>query len=90
MRESATNILKYAPEKSIAKLEAELDSEHNIYIVLQNEVAEISDTGITGGFGLRNLEDKISQEGRTLIFGKTDLTWILSAEIPIKPEGQND
>lgn len=88
VRESATNILKYAPENSTARLEVELDSDQTLYISIQNDVATKAASGITGGFGLRNLEDQINQEGGTLLFGKTNLTWNLNAEIPFKT-GEN-
>ncbi|WP_249289315.1 histidine kinase [Mobiluncus mulieris] len=84
VRESASNILKYAPENSFASMELTVDEERNLSIYTQNRVAEHPDASITGGFGLRNLEDKISSECGELLFGKSGDMWTLSAEIPYR------
>lgn len=86
VRESASNILKYAPENSLASLELSLDEEQNLSIYTQNRVAEHPDTSFTGGYGLRNLEDKIASEGGELLFGKSGDMWTLSVEIPFGKE----
>lgn len=90
VRESASNILKYAPENSLASLELSLDEARNLSVYSQNRVAERPDTSFTGGYGLRNLEDKITSEGGELLFGKSGDKWNLSVEIPFRKEKPGD
>ncbi|MBB5845642.1 two-component system sensor histidine kinase UhpB [Mobiluncus mulieris] len=90
VRESASNILKYAPENSLASLELSLDEARNLSVYSQNRVAEHPDTSFTGGYGLRNLEDKITSEGGELLFGKSGDKWNLSVEIPFRKEKPGD
>ena len=89
VRECATNILKYAPEDSTASLEMSLDTSATLTITMHNTIAPTPDSSITGGFGLRNLEDRLYEEGGELLFGRRGEDWTLSAEIPVQKGTHN-
>ncbi|NLI04090.1 MAG: histidine kinase [Actinomycetaceae bacterium] len=84
VREVATNILKYAPTNSLATLIVEFNGySHELDLILSNEISPVPIAdGITGGFGLANLEQRVAEEGGELGYAQTGNTWITHASIP--------
>lgn len=86
VREGATNILKYAPARSLANLTIDIDELSNAYVSMSNLLTPPEEQKnmpeITGGFGLANLENKIRSEGGELTFGQTSQHWLLYAVLP--------
>lgn len=82
IREAATNILKYAPAESTASLEVTREADGAIAITTSNLIDEHPAPGITGGFGLANLEHQITTNGGELEYSHTPTRWILWATIP--------
>ncbi|MCF2706481.1 hypothetical protein I6E29_04275 [Arcanobacterium haemolyticum] len=86
IRESASNILKYAPEGSQASISLDID-QSGLSITTSNTVKNcISNPHISGGFGLTNLHQRVRDEGGEMSFGRTGSRWILFAIIPKKGE----
>lgn len=87
VREAATNALKYAPAGAYIELEMSLDEERILTIMMSNPVSELPEYhGMTGGFGLRNLESRLNDEGGELLFGRNSQGWIITAVIPAAKE----
>lgn len=89
VRESATNVLKYAPEGSQASLDIDTEGSE-ITISLSNEIGEKPASDITGGFGLVNLERQLDEVKGELSYGKTGSRWILYASIPLTNGDQDE
>lgn len=83
IREAATNILKYAPTDTTASLEVAREPDGAITITTSNPISDTpANTGITGGFGLANLEHQITLHGGELEYSRNATRWILWALIP--------
>ncbi len=82
IRESATNILKYAPNNSVANLVIELLPANLLSITMTNLISETVNQDITGGFGLTNLAQRIESEGGTFQTGSTGSVWMIAATVP--------
>lgn len=89
VRESATNVLKYAPEGSQASLDIDTEGSE-ITISLSNEIGEKPASDITGGFGLVNLERQLDEVKGELSYGETGSRWILYASIPLTNGDQDE
>lgn len=81
VRESATNALKYAPSASNVDLIIELAPEI-LSLTMRNDVAALPQAGITGGFGLSNLRQRIEASGGSLTFVHNDNEWVIISSIP--------
>lgn len=83
VREGATNILKYAPENSEAELEVTIENDI-LTLSLSNTIAATprQSNGLTGGYGIANLTDRVQREGGTLNFATFGNLWLLNAIIP--------
>lgn len=82
IRESGANILKYAPTGTTASLEVTREPDGTIAITTSNLIDEHPAPGITGGYGLANLEHQITLHGGELEYSHTPTRWILWATIP--------
>lgn len=83
IREACTNILKYGKSGTTASLEVIRDTDGTIDISISNLIGEHhSDSGITGGFGLANLDSQLQANHGTLTYEHNKTRWILSATIP--------
>ncbi|MDD7384125.1 MAG: hypothetical protein SPI12_06290 [Actinomycetaceae bacterium] len=81
VREGATNILKYAPRGSAASLDI-VDDGIALCITLSNTVSDNVQEGMTGGFGLRHLDEQVAAIDGTLSHMNLDGNWIVYATIP--------
>lgn len=87
VREASTNSLKYAPAGAHVNLELRLDENRILTITMSNPVSEFHEfSGVTGGFGLRNLESRLNDESGELLFGRNSQGWIITALIPAAKE----
>lgn len=89
IREATTNILKYAPAESTASLEVTREPDGAITISTSNLISDTpTNTAITGGFGLANLEHQITTNGGELEYSHNHARWILWALIPTNKRTQ--
>ncbi len=84
VQEGTTNILKYAPAGSSARLLLESSPDEGVSVLLNNDIAQDeSDLGpLSGGFGLHNLRSRVEAEGGELLSGPTGDSWVLIAQLP--------
>lgn len=82
VRETATNALKYATPGSEVNLLVTINPQA-VTLVMRNAIApDGGNTGITGGFGLPNLETRVRDEGGEITFGRKGNDWVVFASIP--------
>ncbi|MDO5676353.1 MAG: histidine kinase [Propionibacteriaceae bacterium] len=87
IRESTTNVLKYAPHGATANLLIDLTGQ-SLTITVSNPISqETPPLGVTGGYGLANLHQHIATEGGTLDYAATSHGWIITATIPAHAAG---
>lgn len=83
IREGCTNILKYTPSNTTASLSVDIDKEGAVHISLSNKMnQDVISPGITGGFGLVNVEQQLAANNGILVYGQQGERWIFYAEIP--------
>lgn len=83
IREGCTNILKYTPSNTTASLSVDVGKEGAVHISLSNKMNQnLISPGITGGFGLTNVEQQLAASDGILVYGQQGDRWIFYAEIP--------
>lgn len=87
VREGSTNILKYAPCGSTARLLVDGSSDEGVSIVMRNEIAdgEVDPGPLSGGYGLHNLLGRVEALGGSLYSGASTGGWSLIAQFPPAP-----
>ncbi|XCB29030.1 hypothetical protein RQN30_07010 [Arcanobacterium hippocoleae] len=81
IREAAANALKYAPDSSTVDLIVEEDS-RILRLTMRNDIIKRDHiSGITGGFGLVNLQQRFQSSGAELTFFGDNDEWIIIAAI---------
>lgn len=84
IRECGSNILKYAPECSEAHLVIDVDVQFGtLMISLSNEIADTPQVpGMSSGYGLVNLGEKVRSEGGTMEVSNLNHQWLIYLTIP--------
>lgn len=95
IRECGANVLKYAPEESAADLVIDIAEDTGVFsFSMSNTVASVLHTAaMSGGYGLRNLKERIEIEGGTVDAACFDEQWITYITIPASTasrEGSTD
>lgn len=86
IREAATNVLKYAPVGSSANLILDLLPNSFLSITMTNAIADqLPTASLTGGFGLINLQQRLTAVGGTFEYARSDHRWVVTATIPTYP-----
>ncbi len=84
IRECGTNILKYAPANSDADLTVDIDDgTGTLSLSMTNVVSEETPVeGVTGGYGLKNLQTRLRYEGGDMELARLVNRWLVYITIP--------